>query len=48
MSDIATEQAEDEAIGVEVSDEALEAAAFAGNSGAYTQLGLCTLGACPG
>jgi hypothetical protein len=48
MSDIADEQAEHEIISIEISDESLEAAAFAGNSGAYTQLGLCTLSTCPG
>jgi hypothetical protein len=48
MNAIAAEQAEDEFMSVDISDEALEAAAFAGNSGAYTQLGLCTFAGCPG
>jgi hypothetical protein len=47
MSDITNEQTEDEIISAEISDEALEAAALAGNSGAYTQLGLCTFSGCP-
>ena len=46
MSEFANEQTEDEITSVEISDESLEAAAFAGNSGVYTQLGLCTFSNC--
>jgi hypothetical protein len=48
MSEIANEPTEDEIVATEISDEALEAAAFAGHAGVYTQLGLCTLSTCPG
>jgi len=47
MIDTTIEQAEAETLNYEVSDEALETAAVAGNSGAYT-LGFCTgLSDCP-
>ncbi len=47
MSDITTEQAEDEMFACEISDETLESASAAGHSGAYT-MGFCTgLAACP-
>jgi hypothetical protein len=48
MSEITNdEQTGDKIIGVEISDEALEALAFAGNSGAYT-VAFCTNGQyCP-
>jgi hypothetical protein len=47
MSDITNEQAEDEILASEISDESLEGAAAAGHSGAYT-MGFCTgLAACP-
>jgi hypothetical protein len=47
MSDITKEQAEDEILDYEISDEALENAAAGGQSGAYT-MGFCTgLAACP-
>jgi hypothetical protein len=48
MNEIASEHAEDEIVSPEVSDEALEAAAFPGYCGVYTQLGLCTFSTCPG
>jgi hypothetical protein len=47
MSNITNEQTEDEIVSIEISDESLEAAAIAGNSGVYTQFGLCTLSLCP-
>jgi hypothetical protein len=47
MSDITNEQTEDEIISYEISDEALEIAAVAGNSGAYTQFAFCTYSGCP-
>jgi len=47
MSDITNEQAEDEILAEDCSDEILESAAAQGQSGAYT-LGFCTgLAACP-
>jgi len=48
MSDIPSEHAEEALTSPESSDEALEAAALAGNSGVYTQMGLCTFSGCPG
>ncbi len=48
MSEIANEPTEDEIVAADISDEALEAAAFAGHAGVYTQLGLCTFSNCPG
>ncbi len=48
MSDTIVEQTEDEMLELEISDESLEAAAFAGNSGAYTEFAYCTRVACPG
>ncbi len=48
MTDIANDQSEEEIVATEISDEALEAAAFAGHAGVYTQLGLCTFSNCPG
>ena len=47
MSDIMNEQTESEILEPEISDESLEAAAFAGNSGAYTEFAYCTHVACP-
>jgi hypothetical protein len=47
MSDIKNEQTEDEMLETELSDESLEAAAFAGNLGAYTEFAYCTQVACP-
>jgi hypothetical protein len=49
MSDITTshDQTEVEIFNEEVSDESLEATAFAGNSGAYTEFAFCTMGGCP-
>lgn len=48
MSEITNEQAEEEILVYEVSDESLESAAAAANAGAYT-LGFCTgLSVCPG
>jgi hypothetical protein len=48
MADITNEPTEDEITNIEISDESLEAAALAGNAGAYTQFGLCTISFCPG
>jgi hypothetical protein len=48
MANIINEQTVDEIISVEISDESLEVAARAGNAGAYTQFGLCTVSFCPG
>jgi hypothetical protein len=42
-----SEEAEDQIFSNEVSDEALEAAAFAGDSGAYTEFAFCTMHGCP-
>ena len=42
MSDIINEQTEDEILGAEISDELLEAAAFVGKFGAYTEFAWCT------
>jgi hypothetical protein len=47
VSDIMNEQTEDEILETEISDEALEAAAFAGKLGAYTEFAYCTQVACP-
>jgi len=47
MTDVTNEQTEDEVISIEISDESLEAAAFAGNSGALTQFANCTFMGCP-
>lgn len=46
MTDSITEQTEDEIVRIDVTDEALEAAAFVEHSGVYTQMGLCTLSYC--
>jgi len=47
MTDTTIEQTETEILSYQVSDDALETAAVAGNSGAYT-LGFCTgLSDCP-
>ena len=49
MNDITQAQDEQVVFANDVSDEALEAAAFAGTAGVYTQLGLCTTSLdCPG
>ena len=48
MSDVPSEHAEETLASPEISDEALEAAAFSGNAGVYTQMGLCTFSSCPG
>jgi hypothetical protein len=48
QSEITNEQSEVEIFTYEVSDESLEAAAFAEKLGAYTQFGLCTVSFCPG
>jgi hypothetical protein len=42
-----SEKAEDQIFNNDVSDEAMEAAAFAGNYGAYTQFAFCTMHGCP-
>jgi hypothetical protein len=47
MSNIKNEQTEDEMLETEISDESLEAAAFAGNLRVYTQFAYCTQVACP-
>ena len=46
MSDIIDERTEDEIATTEIPDAALEAAGSAGNSGVYTQFGLCTFSNC--
>jgi hypothetical protein len=43
MNDVGSEQDEEHTLSSDISDEALEVAALAGNAGVYTQLGLCTL-----
>jgi hypothetical protein len=43
MNEVRSEQDEQYILSSDISDEALEAAALAGNGGVYTQLGLCTL-----
>jgi hypothetical protein len=48
MSDVINEQTEDGMLEAEISDEALEAAAFVGKLGAYTEFAYCTQVACPG
>jgi hypothetical protein len=48
MNDILNEKAEDEVLMTEISDESLEAAAFAERFGAYTEFAWCTQVACPG
>ena len=48
MSDIINEQTEEEILETEISDEALEAAAFAEKLGAFTEFAYCTQMACPG
>jgi len=47
MSAINDERAEDQEIGFEISDDALEAAALAIHTGGYTQYAFCTMGSCP-
>jgi hypothetical protein len=47
MSDIVNEQTEDKILEAEVSDEWLEAAAYVGSLGAYTEGAWCTHMACP-
>ncbi len=48
MPERIAEESEKEVLSSEFSDEALEAAACPDNTGAYTQLGLCTLSLCNG
>ena len=48
MNDITDEKTDDEIFSVEISDESIEIAAFAGNAGAYTQFAYCTQFGCPG
>jgi hypothetical protein len=48
MGEIGDERVEDDVIGIEISDDALEAAALAIHSGGYTQYAFCTMGTCPG
>jgi hypothetical protein len=48
MSDVINEQIEDGMPETEVSDEALESAAFARNFGIYTEFAYCTQVHCPG
>ena len=47
MSDIVNELTDDEILETEISDELLEAAAYAGRLGAYTEVAWCTHFACP-
>jgi hypothetical protein len=44
---VINEQAKDESLETEISDEMLEIAAVAENLGAYTQFAYCTQFACP-
>jgi hypothetical protein len=48
MKNIVKEQTEDDVPWLEISDEALEAAAFAEKIGAYTEFAWCTQFTCPG
>jgi hypothetical protein len=48
MDEIVKKQTEDEVPPFEISDEALEAAAFAEKIGAYTEFAWCTQFTCPG
>jgi hypothetical protein len=50
MIDNIDEQIDDEILGLEILDEALEAAALnvSVNARVYTQFGLCTMSVCPG
>jgi len=48
MNELVNEQTEQEMLEIEISDESLEAAAFAGNLGGYTEFAYCTQVACPG
>jgi len=48
MNDEVKERTEDEVPQLEISDEALEAAAFAEKLGAYTEFAWCTQFTCPG
>jgi len=48
MNELVNEQTEREMLEIEISDETLEAAAFAGNLGGYTEFAYCTQVACPG
>ena len=41
-------ETEDEILRTQISDESLEAAAYAGKLGAYTEFAWCTQAACPG
>ena len=47
MTDTTNEQTDDEVISIDISDESLEAAAFADHLRGYTQLAYCTAFACP-
>ena len=47
MSDFTLDHTENVILGTEISDDVLEAAALAGNAGAYTQFAYCTSFACP-
>ncbi len=47
MTNITSEQTEDEILSTEIPDEALEAAAFVGHLGGYTEFAYCTAFACP-
>jgi hypothetical protein len=48
MTDTTHEEAEQDILNSEFSDEVLEAAAFAERQAAYTQIAFCTVGVCPG
>jgi hypothetical protein len=49
MNNAGTEQTEDEVVGFDISDEALEAAGLVTHLGvAYTQFAYCTQSMCPG
>ena len=47
MKEFTDEKSDNDILVPEVSDQALEAAAFVGNLGAYTEFAYCTRFACP-
>jgi hypothetical protein len=47
MTDTTNEQTDDEVMRIDISDEALEAAACADRLRGYTELAYCTAFACP-
>ena len=47
MTETTNEQTDNEVIDIDISDESLEAAAFAGHLRGYTEFAYCTAFACP-